>query len=181
MEEKKRLKKKKKRADVQGIVNTPIPGNKNLLLLPLMGSRQFLDSGKGHFWYHEATLIVVLRRRSAFNGGSGGEGVEGGWSHGKRRQCWSRRWRRVKVEERMKWRYNCYILLSHVPLTWFPTASANDRLTPYSFEKQRLDTTFVSWRLFPRYDWSSSDGMYGLSELIDSQWDCVFYFGRHLS
>lgn len=49
MEEKKRLKKKKKRADVQGIVNTPIPGNKNLLLLPLMGSRQFLDSGKGHF------------------------------------------------------------------------------------------------------------------------------------
>jgi len=63
----------------------------------------------------------------------------------------------------MKWRYNCYILLSHVPLTWFPTASANDRLTPYSFEKQRLDTMCISWRLFPRYDWSFSDGARGLS------------------
>jgi len=93
-----------------------------------------------------------------------GEGVEGGWNRlGKRRQCWSRRWRRVKVEERMKWRYNCYILLSHVPLTWFPTASANDRLTPYSFEKQRLDTMCISWHLFPRYDWSFSDGARGLS------------------
>jgi len=38
-----------------------------------MSSRQFLDSGKGHFWYHEATLIVALRRQSASDGGSGGK------------------------------------------------------------------------------------------------------------
>lgn len=41
--------KKKERVVVQGIVNTPILGNKNLLPPPLMSSRQFLDSGKGHF------------------------------------------------------------------------------------------------------------------------------------
>jgi len=41
--------KKKEARHVQGIVNIPIPGNKNLLRPPLMSSRQFLDSGKGHF------------------------------------------------------------------------------------------------------------------------------------
>lgn len=60
---KKKTIKEEERAVVQGIVNTPILGNKNLLPPPLMSSRRFLDSGKGHFLYHKVTLIIALQRR----------------------------------------------------------------------------------------------------------------------
>lgn len=90
-----------RRVGVRGTVNTPMNGNKNLLQSPLTAHRRFSGSGKAHFWYHEATLIVALRRR--------GEKTlkekqrtreEGG-------DC--RRW--GKERARMESRYNCYILL----------------------------------------------------------------------